>query len=263
METKIVSFSGKLCSGKTSASNFVASIAFMNIIRDKDGNPLTDRAWVDENGRLQVNTTEGEQELNLHSKSPEVVQWLDENVHPYLKFFSHADKLKEFAVDVLGLNPDHVYGTQEDKKQLSHIAWENMAGYAQPKKTKSLNLMTVREVLEYFGTDIVRRISPNGWAKSSIKSVLQFNPLIAVNDDTRFEDEVEAVKAVGGKVIRLTRTTEEAAKNTHKSNTALDNVDPAIFDAVIDNQNLSLQEMFAELIKILENWEWLQKTESE
>lgn len=251
MDTKILAFAGKLGSGKTSCANFIHAIAFCQMIVDKDNNLLTPRAYVNDNGKLMIGLSETEDgELNLDSQQPEVVNWLAQNVWPFIKKFSHATPLKEFCVNVLGLNPAHVYGSQEDKNNLTHLKWEDM-----PTKTKKTGFMTVREVMEYFGTEIVRKMYSRAWAKASIKSILSFGSLVGVNDDTRFIDEVEEIQAVGGKVIRLTLVTEESAKNTHRSNVELDNYDK--FDAVIDNQNMTMQEAFAELRTILVGWEWM------
>lgn len=254
----ILGFAGKLGSGKTTMCNFLHAIAFCQMIVDKDGNFLTPRAYVNENGKLMVGMSETvDDELNLDSRDPEVMAWLAQNVWPFMKKFSHAGPLKEFCVNVLGLNPDHVYGTQEDKKNLSNLKWEDM-----PTKTKKTGFMTVREVLEYFGTEIVRKMYNRAWAKASVKSIVDSGTLVGVNDDTRFIDEVEEIQAVGGKVIYLTLVTEEAAKNTHKSNTELDNYPREKFDAVLDNANMTMIETFEKLLEILRSWEWLQPNEA-
>ena len=188
MDTKIIAFAGKLGAGKSSCANLIHALAFLNLIVDKEGKSLTPRAWVNENGKLMVGIDpETDQEIDLSSRQPEAVQWLSEAVWPFIRPFSCAGPLKAFCVYVLNLNPDHVYGSQEDKKQLTHLKWEDM-----PTKVKGKNgFMTVREVIEYFGTEIVRKMYQPAWAKALINNINRWNPIIATIDDIRFLTEVE------------------------------------------------------------------------
>jgi len=71
---------------------------------------------------------------------------------------------------------------------------------------------------------------------------------IAVIGDCRFLNEAEAIKKAGGKVIRLTRSIYES---NHQSEVDLDNY--TNFDAVIDNQNMSIDQSCEEFMKILTN----------
>ena len=70
----------------------------------------------------------------------------------------------------------------------------------------------------------------------------------------RFKNELYAIRKAGGKVIRLTKTTEQSLANKHISNCDLDESD---FDAVINNnEHTSMEETFVELIKILVEFGW-------
>lgn len=273
MKTKIIGFSGKIGAGKTTAAKLLHAIAFQSLIRDKDGNLLTPRSYIDQDGKLMVGISPDEdQELNIDSRNLEVMDWLAENVWPYIRKFSCAEPLKNFCVDILGLNPDHVWGSQKDKNQPTHLKWENMPVelWHHPQNPNALlhntenysNLikktgyMTVREVQEYFGTEIIRKMNPDGWANGLIKLIEAYSPLIAVVDDIRFENEVLAIKNAGGVVIRLTLTTEEAKKNNHLSNVALDNYNS--FNKVIDNQKLTMEETFSQIVGYLSEIGWLE-----
>lgn len=257
-DTKILAFSGKLGSGKSSSSNFLHSLAFMYVLG------LTDHAYVGENGNLVVRTAEGDDsEVNLNSKHPEVVSFLSERVWPFIKNYSCADYLKRICIDVLGLDENLVYGSQEDKKTLTHLQWEDMPTFeketATPKTGKGkvgihvkTGKMTVRDVLEYVGTELFRKMYNNCWAEALVKSIKRDRPAFAIVDDVRFVNEVEAIQKAGGKVIRLTLTTEEAAGNTHDSNVQLDSFTG--FDYVLDNQTMSMEDSFRELLAVLTDW---------
>lgn len=273
MKTKIIGFSGKIGAGKTTAAKLLHALAFQSLIRDKDGNLLTPRSYINQDGKLMVGITPDEdQELNIDSRNPEVMDWLAENVWPFIRKFSCAESLKNFCVDILELNPDHVWGTQEDKNRLTHLRWEDMplTAWYNSKNLKDLiynpdnfrdliqktGNMTVREVQEYFGTEIIRKMNPDGWANGLIKLIESYSPLIAVVDDVRFQNEVLAIQKYDGVVVRLTLATEEAKNNTHISNTSLDDYDG--FDKIIDNQNLTMEETFSQIVGYLSEIGWLE-----
>lgn len=263
--TKILAFSGKLGSGKTSATNYLHSLAFMYSLG------LTNEAFVNEAGKLVVADSNGDfHEANLDSKDPEVTSFLAEQVWPFIKKYSCADPLKQICIDVLGLDENLVYGSQEDKNTVTHLKWEDMPSklVCKNKTNKKSSIaeqidepelksgyMTIREVLEYVGTEIFRRIDNNCWAKALVKTIKRDKSAFAIIDDVRFSNELFAVQQAGGKVVRLTLTTDESKLNTHISNTALDGHEDK-FDAVIDNQNLSMEDSFRELIMLLMKWGW-------
>ena len=105
--------------------------------------------------------------------------------------------------------------------------------------------MTHREFLQFFGTDICRKIYEDIWRAKLIEDISRENPLLAVIDDCRFPEEIETIQSSGGKVIHLTRTT---SQDRHASEAALDGFDG--FDCVIDNQDLSIHETNIKIIII-------------
>jgi hypothetical protein len=112
--------------------------------------------------------------------------------------------------------------------------------------------MAAREFLQFFGTDVCRAIYEDVWQSRLIKDIIAEEPLVAVIDDCRFPNEVQAVQEGGGKVIRLTRCNH---KDSHASECALSSYKN--FDAVIDNQNASISETNIEIIKTLTEWGWM------
>lgn len=114
--------------------------------------------------------------------------------------------------------------------------------------------MTSREVLQYWGTEIFRRQYPQVWADACIRKIRKSGCQLAVITDARFPNEVEAVQAAGGKVIRLTRVVYH--DDNHPSETALDreNFDWDRFDAVLDNAEMGVDEQCEALYAILRRW---------
>ena len=116
---------------------------------------------------------------------------------------------------------EQVYGTEAHKTQvLPHIRWENMPGIVTDKKkwdaVKNKKIeglsyhkkgpMTVRDFLQYMGTDVMRRIYEPIWVQACIEDIRREEPLLAVIDDCRFVNEIEAIQAEGGKVVGLSRS---------------------------------------------------------
>jgi hypothetical protein len=117
--------------------------------------------------------------------------------------------------------------------------------------------MTVREVLQYWGSEVFRRQYENVWADACIRAIFRSGVELAVITDCRFPNEVSAAQSAGGKVVRLTRVM--FPEDTHISETALDkkNYDWSYFDAVIDNAEMSIVDQCYSLYRILVEWGWL------
>jgi hypothetical protein len=239
VKTTIIAISGKKSSGKSTASNFIHGIAFHFL-------GMTPSAQIDEDGKLLIETDEGPGIWDLYSRNPEILDYAANTYWPYIKRYSFADPIKEFCMDVLGLTQEQCYGEDADKNSPTPYLWDNML---LPKGvSKQKGVMTARQVMEFVGTDIFRRSFDNDvWAKAAIKRILKENPRYAIIDDLRFPNEVDAVKAAGGKVIRLTRAPYES---NHLAETALDGKNE-LFDLIIDNSNMTITECHDILLKFL------------
>lgn len=249
--TKILGFSGRAASGKSMSGNYLCGMVMK-------GADLVDNFQINERGRLVVPFKFGEEfrneEFDLQSHAPEVVNWLAENLWPTIKLYSFADLLKtEVCMKVLGLRYEQLYGTDEEKNLPTKYLWENM-----PLKTKKTGPMSGRDVMQFVGTDLFRKMYPKIWAEATISHINREQIKYAVITDVRFPDEVEEIQNNGGKVIRLTRNSK--TKTEHKSETALDsqNYDWAKFDKIIDNEELEIQATLAEVGRSIEEFGWLE-----
>jgi len=179
--TKIIAFSGRKQSGKTTSSEFVSSF-FNNSFN--------------------------------------------------VKIYNFADPLKkDICMNILGLTHNQCYGEDIYKNTLTNITWEG-------KK------LTAREVMQFVGTDMFRKMKNDVWASATIQKIKNDDNddlPIAIIADCRFPNEVDAIKRAGGYVIKLTRN---LFNSDHASEIALDpeNYDQNNFDLVIDNQTISIEE---------------------
>lgn len=111
--------------------------------------------------------------------------------------------------------------------------------------------MTAREFMQFFGTDIMRKIHINVWANACINKIIKEDSSLAIVADVRFPNEVEAINKAGGKVLRLERNIHD---DKHDSETALDadNYDHSNFWHVFDNREIDIGETITEVNSLLE-----------
>ncbi len=272
MNTKIIAFAGKKQSGKNTALNFVHAVCFVF-----DPMKLTQKSYIDEQGGLVVETTDGDGVFDLSRRDPEFVEFASSHIWPFIRKYSFAEPLKTMCVDILGVPEAQAFGTDEEKNQpVPHLLWESFPLKAwrhqnghvvvdqnvNPVAAKLLPAtgpMTGREVLQYWGTEIFRKSYSNVWADACVRKIEKEQPAIgAIIDDTRFPNEVQAVHAAGGKVIRLTRN---PLDDKHDSETALDEdkYDWHKFDAIIPNHTMTINECNNEIFKLLIEWGWIKE----
>ena len=234
--TKIIGISGKKQSGK----NTVANIINGNVLGRLG---MIKGFYIDEAGQLVILTAneknvDGYGILDVTRKDKEFVEYAQRELWPYIKVYHFADYLKEMAVNLFGLTPQQVYGSDKQKNVKTALLWEDM-----PENTNNkTGRMTSREFLEHFGTKIVRKIKNDAWVKSSINKIVGEDSGIAIIPDVRFPNEVQAIQDNGGKVIRLTR---DVFNSDVDAETALDKdkFDWGQFDLVIDNSEISIDQL--------------------
>lgn len=131
---------------------------------------------------------------------------------------AYADKLKQVLSIILNVNvaafEDNIF-----KMSNSEIA-KPEGGY-----------YTNRELLQRFGTEVGRSISPTLWVDALFTSYSEDDYWII--PDVRFPSEAKAIKDRGGIIIRVDRET--FSHDNHPSETALDDYEG--FDYRIDNNN--------------------------
>lgn len=144
--------------------------------------------------------------------------------------FSFADELKKFLITGLGLMHEGLYGTNEQKNELTEYLWENL-----PYEIRMSNAITGtnearkgpmsnREIMQVFGTDIMRNYFDDKiWVNSCFRSIEKSGVDVAFIPDMRFPSELNPWIEKDGLIIRLMRDVSEG--DSHSSETALDGWD--------------------------------------
>ena len=260
--TQIVCLAGAKESGKTTAANYLHGhlLKLNEVIREYD---------ITKDGELKVNThymKDGEVKedmgvLDLSRKDDLYVQYADQMIWPYVKMYNFADALKELCITMFDISHEQAYGSY--KNSLTKLKWENMPGVASSTQIEGLSLstedleklglqshkpgfMTAREVLQFVGTDIFRRMYEPVWVKILMNKIKMDSPLVAVIADCRFDNEAQAVKDEDGTIVRLTR---RPTRDSHASEEGFKEFTD--FDLVLDNEKLDIKSANQQLLEFL------------
>ena len=242
--TKIIALSGRKKSGKTTASNFIYGLYLAGLNRFMD-------IGLSNSGLLEVQKQDGSLHivdlqkyyLGIGDIDPDIMDAVLQ-LSSTIKVYSFADPLKnDICMNILDLTYEQCYD-EDGKNSITQLKWEDM-----PNSNRAGN-MTAREVMEYVGTGIFRKLKTNCWSGGTIRKIFRESPNIAIINDCRFPDEVNSIQENGGIVIRLTRNTENSDSDPEK---ALDKdyFDWNKFNHVVDNSGLSIAEQCDALYPII------------
>jgi hypothetical protein len=168
---------------------------------------------------------------------------------PFVQFWSFADQLKKFCIEVLGLSKEQCYGEEEQKNTLTNCSWNKVPEDIKKKYNVSEGKMTAREVMQVFGTDMIRAMYYDAWALATYNAIVKLGDVLSIITDGRFPNEIEYGKKFGAKSIRLLRV---VSGDTHESEKALD--DYHKFDIVIDNSNMNIEEQNSMVWPLVRGW---------
>lgn len=236
----IIGFSGKKASGKSSIAKF-AMCVFAN---KKEGYQ-----------RFVLMEDEGVTKIYDAKESKEFIVDIPNDDTEYLKetynigFYSFADPLKNFCINVLGLDHQQCYGSNADKNSRTHIQWSSIPDsirekYSRPKRGvggiyPASGKMTGREILEVFGTHICREMDTNCWARSLYTQLSNCDDELSLVSDVRFPNEVTMGTEIGAKIFRLTRNPFNADTEPE---VALDDFPLGEYTGIVDNSNTTMAE---------------------
>lgn len=247
----LITLSGKKRSGKNTAANYITG-SFLKkheMIRD---------FRIESNGLLSVQ--------NRFDKPDEWFTYPENYAGDFgsageVRVYLFADYLKKFCIDVFGLTLQQCYGTEDDKKSLTELVWGDMPEadkvreifeQARSEPIRPSSRMTAREVMQYFGTNIIRRMHSDAWVRATLSQIRRDGAKLALITDARFPNEVEAVINAGGKVIRLTRNV--AGVDEHESEKALDSYPLDRYSGVVRNEESTIAQQNQELAAIIKDW---------
>ena len=238
--SRIIGIAGKKQSGKNTSANYIHG----SVLKSKG---FTEEFRIsDSTGELAVLSDSGWGVFDITRKDKHFVEYAESNMWPFVKLYSFADGLKSICVEFFGLTPDQVYGTDKDKNSSTCVLWENAPTWKNSSRNKNRGNMTARELLQYFGTDIMRKMHENVWVNHTINKIKSEQSELSIVADVRFPNEVDAILEAGGEVIKLQRA---PLKDEHSSETALDkkNFDQSKFTHIVPSGSIS------ELCENLEN----------
>ena len=258
----ILGISGKKQAGKTTVANIIHGEVLLQKEMIGDYN-------INEQGKLLIKTSnskgqEGWGEFEIERKDEQFIEYAHYNMWPNVKLYNFADSLKDMCFNLFGFTYDQAYGTDEQKNQtLPDTRWEDMPRFQNMNLMVKMPIdarkswdwregeMTAREFMQFFGTDIMRKIHKDVWANACVNKITKEGSDLAIIADVRFPNEVEAIKKAGGKVLRLERNIHE---DDHDSETALDvdNYNHSNFWHVFDNREIGIGETITEVNSLLE-----------
>lgn len=233
----ILGISGRKQSGKSTTGNFIFSIYLSNL-------GLCEKVYINDHGQIIVSDLLGNNNYaglfdptNTYVNDY-VIKEVFEKLSQTIKIYNFADILKQdICMRLLGLTYDQCYGDDDQKNQPTGLILND-------------NNMSARDILQFIGTDIFRKLKSNIWVDATINKIKQEKPKIAIITDCRFPNEVQAIKDNGGKVLRLTR---DLHHSDHLSESILDmdKYDWNNFDYILDNRDMSILEQLTETKQIL------------
>lgn len=153
--------------------------------------------------------------------------------------YNFADTLKnDICINILDFTYGQCYGDDEEKNELVDCYLDNKQ-------------LTAREVMQYIGTDIFRKLKTDVWITATLNKIKKDNPKIAIIADCRFPDEIEALKKFDSVIIKFTRN---PYNSDHASEIALDpdRYDHRNFDFVLMNDSLTIDQKDRAVIRFLQ-----------
>jgi hypothetical protein len=234
-----IGISGRKQSGKTTTGNFIYSVYMSNY-------NISENVYINETGQIMVSDLLGDKnyagifEPTNTLSNDYIIQQVFSKLSPVIKIYNFADILKQdICMNILGLTYSQCYGTDDEKNMPTDLSLNGKN-------------MSAREILQFIGTDIFRKIKPNVWVDATIQKIKKDNPTIAIITDCRFPNEIDSIKTIGGKVIRLTRDPHHS-EHISESILDMDRYNWNNFDYVIDNNNMSLFEQIEYTKNLLVN----------
>lgn len=268
MDQKIIVFAGKKQSGKSSAANFVAGYTMTQLgragydflpkhfnIDKKTGDLIVSTATKNVNG----NTSLDYGVLDLNRKDPDFVNWASDCMWPYVKIYAYADMLKLVANLVFDIPYDLLNGSNEDKKTLTNVKWKDMCAFLAPRAVKRIKdkekynkKMNIREFLQYFGTNVCRKLYADCWTKSCFDNIITDQPDLAIVSDCRFRNEVIYAKKHNAKIVKLERS---PCIDLHESEREIEKMHNNNFDLIIPEET-EIKEKNQMILDKMYQWGW-------
>lgn len=169
-------------------------------------------------------------------------------------FFIHhfADDLKRMVMRIFGLSYEQVHNGSLKELTIVPIDMDVfiLAMAAETNldiKEQHLIAYTPRDVLQYFGTEYVRRTlgGENYWVNRLMSRLTKDQNILI--PDVRFLNEAAAITSKGGKIIKIVKTDAPISIDLHASEVEQDQIVPDLLIGVKTGNFISLKQ-FARMI---------------
>lgn len=169
---------------------------------------------------------------------------------------SFASPIKRFVHDYCGVPIRNLDGTNEDKDQTVGTWGEFFSKEILVKYDKSSDSsVSGRELLQVYGTDVLRGANPNFWV-DLLETRIKRNdfdkylgterPDYVFITDVRFQNEVEKISNMGGVVIKLDRA---QFTDSHASEAAIDTIPEELFKAVYRREDIDGLDVLGQVVE--------------
>lgn len=162
-----------------------------------------------------------------------------------------AGPLKQIAQRAFGLTHDQMHNPVSKEALLSVPVDMDLYLRAMKSETgldiKPANMLakSPREIMQFLGTDYVRKTQDDYWIQRWLSSTLGDHCVLV--PDLRFPNEEQAIRSVGGLVIRIVRIDAPASTSSHSSETEIDKINADLVVGVRTG-DLSIAKRVATLI---------------
>lgn len=243
---KVLVISGRKQAGKNTACNFVRGLVLLQV-------GLIDEFKVNEE-------TLGELFVKRRRSYVNVKDIPELNVsNRLIANYEYMDEAKQTVNRLFGIPFEYLSGTNGSKENLTKYRWEDMPGLAATEYADRKGCMTVRQFLQYFGTEVCKTIYRDVHIEATYNKIKEDGAAIATINGARFPEDVlfRPDFPAEVKTIRLARTV--YPEDTHSSETSLDvgNFNWNQFDAVVWNQSMTIEHTCASVLSWMKIWGWV------
>lgn len=150
-----------------------------------------------------------------------------------------AEPLKQFCIDYLGLTREGCYGT-DDQKNAVCGTWGIFNSSIRKQFDRGVDdPISNREVLQVVGTEVFRNcFRETFWIdlmKLNLSKAAREGAEVAFVTDVRFRNEMNAVRELGGRLVRINRNLDQTDQIPHASELEMASIPDEEFDYVVDN----------------------------
>ena len=150
------------------------------------------------------------------------------------KRISFADPLKKLVAEMIGVRPEEINNLKNVRKLYTfgttiaiYIAKETgLDGTMIERLLKDKTFNDVREILQYIGTDVIRRLRPDWHCQKLKERILEEPGFNYVVDDIRFKNELETILSFdGARAFYVLRPDNPSRESSHESEYSLSEKD--------------------------------------